>query len=468
MEWEKINTIVVEGFEVENMREIENYPEHIEPKINMNEPNEEIQICEGAFILKNDILEIEIKGKVIYKWFPEKGDEFIGDLTSNIRGFRKINALDYYQFIYNNLIIGEVFISKSVSVNSNQVCLKGIFTKNLLLGNKQINVDEVFFAIPNLKNIRGEFINFNNKKGISDTRLRLENNSYLLNIDKTLDFQNRLDKLQLNGGFLTLYSGVLKSKKDNISIEESKCFFEIFDLFITFFMGRRVSSIFHAGFLEGEKKWSEFSNKNIDTYKKPESWTLNYSTEGINELFNEFTALCEDENDNDFLRTVIHWYVEANNNSGYTEGSIIMAQTVLELLYNWLLIEKKQLITGNDAINISASNKIRLLLSEIKVDKNIPKTLNNLLELVNSNNDYKNCDAPEIIVQIRNAIIHSQLKKREKLSKITSQAKGEALKIYIWYIELSILYILKYKGKYSNRCSNELFPKNRETDVPWV
>jgi len=450
------------------MEEKEEYLEHIRFDVGMDEPNEEIKIIEGAFILKNDILEIEIKGKVIYKWFPEKGVEFSGDLTSNIRDFRKRNVFDYYQFSYNNLIIGEVFISKSVSINSNQVSLKGIFTKDLLLGNKQINVDEIFFAIPNLKNIRGEFINFNNNNGVSDTRLRLENNSYLLNIDKTLDYRNRLDKLELNGGFLTLYSGVLKSKKDNISLEESRRFFKIFDLFITFFMGRRVASIFHTGFLGGEKKWSEFYNKNIDIYKKSESWTLNYSTEGVNELFNEFTSLCEDEDDKDFLKTVIHWYVEANNNSGYTEGSIIMAQTALELLYNWLLIEKKQLITGNDSINISASNKIRLLLSEIKVDKNIPKTLNNLLELINSNKDYKNCDAPEIIVQIRNAIIHSQLKKREKLSKITLQAKDEALKIYIWYIELSILYILKYKGKYSNRCSNELFPKDRETYVPWV
>jgi hypothetical protein len=451
------------------MEELDNYPEHISFNIDMNEPNEEIKICEGVFVLKNDEIEIDIKGKIVYKWFPEKGAEFIGSLISDSKAFFKRDKLGYFNFFYNGLNIGEFFITLTeITSKSKDISIKGVFTNNLFLGNKLIKVDKVFFEIPNFKNFSGDNVSFNNNNGFSNTRVSFQSENYSIDIDKALDYNKRLKKLEFKGGFLTLYSGVLKAKTGNISIEDSEKFFECFDLFITFLMGRRVSTTFHTGVLNEKEEWFDFSNKTNEIYAKPESWTLNYSIEGINELFKEFSILWEDENDKDFLRTVVHWYVEANNNSGYTEGSIIMAQTALELIYNWLLIEKKQLIMGNDAEKISASNKIRLLLSEIKIDKNIPDSLNNLKDLISSNNNYKNSDAPEIIVLIRNAIIHSQLKKRETLAKITVKAKAEALKLYIWYIELSILYILKYKGKYTNRCSNEPFPKDREANVPWV
>ena len=43
----------------------------------------------------------------------------------------------------------------------------------------------------------------------------------------------------------------------------------------------------------------------------------------------------KDTEDKNFLTSAIHWYVEANGNRGFSEGSIIMAQTALELLYNY-------------------------------------------------------------------------------------------------------------------------------------
>ena len=71
-------------------------------------------------------------------------------------------------------------------------------------------------------------------------------------------------------------------------------------------------------------------------------------------------------------------------------------------------------------------------------------------------------DAPEIVVQIRNAIVHSHIDKRKKLSAIANEVKDEALTLCLWYIELSLLKILHYNGKYFNRCSR------RMQDVPWV
>ena len=65
-------------------------------------------------------------------------------------------------------------------------------------------------------------------------------------------------------------------------------------------------------------------------------------------------------------------------------------------------------------------------------------------------------DAPEAVVQIRNAIVHSQEEKRAKLNKIENMAKYEALQVCIWYIEVALLKILDYKGDYTNRCSEQI------------
>ena len=452
------------------MKEIEKYPKHISPKFEMKEPNEEIKICEGIFTLKNKLFEIQIEGKVYYKWFPQNGAVFSGRLISNNINILNKNEIIEYSLIYKDMTLGKVFISEVInySLELMETIILGVFKRNLFLGDKSINVDKVFFSIPNFRNILGEITSFNNNKGATRSRLSLEDSNYIIEIDKSLDYNNQIRELKNKGGFLILYSGTLKKKNGSISIKEALVVFESLDLFLTFLMGRKVSTIFHIGVLNKKEEWSDFSTKTNEIYKNPESWTLNYSIEGINKLFQEFSFLWEYENDRDFLQTLIHWYVEANNNSGYIEGSIIMAQTALELIYNWLLIEKKELIMGNDALNINASNKIRLLLSEIKVDKSIPESLHHLKDLIKLTSEYKNYDAPEMIVQIRNAIIHSQLKKRKKLSEIKVEAKAEALKLYILYIELSILYILKYKGKYTNRCSKELFPGDREADVPWL
>lgn len=43
----------------------------------------------------------------------------------------------------------------------------------------------------------------------------------------------------------------------------------------------------------------------------------------------------------------------------------------------------------------------------------------------------------------------------------------EAVQLSLWYIELSLLYILKFDTKYSNRCSVELVSSYKLELPPW-
>lgn len=207
--------------------------------------------------------------------------------------------------------------------------------------------------------------------------------------------------------------------------------------------------------------WSDYSNYFCEPYKVVRRWARVMDLGGLNHMWLKFADMWRDQDKKDFLQYAIHWYSQANSSSGSTEGSIIFAQTGLELFYNWLLIEQKRLIIGSDASGLSAANKIRLLLSQISVTTKIPAGFSHLLSIEDIE------DGPEIFTIIRNALVHGQEKKRRDLRDITVLAKYEALELGLWYLELSLLYIMDYKGKYSNRTlKNGWFGAGNT--LPWV
>lgn len=455
-------------------KEIDDFMQGIPPivdlPVKMDRANDIIEIYTGEFLLKNEKCEIQIDGKIEYQWFPQKGAVFTGIILSETEiSIKSENALDEYDLIINGLNSGNTFITnRTLGLSTDKQKIKGVFTKYAVFNDSTIGVDSITFAIPNLRNFFGSSVHKKSEKSVSWSRSRVqfENKGYKIVIDKTLDYKERLENLNSKGGYLLLYSGRLTKKKGNLTLENTRGIINCFDTFLTFLNGRRVSTVFHSGIFENNKVWSDYSNYSLDIHKSVTSWTLRHSTEGLNELFQKFTDLWKNENDRNFLISAVHWYIEANNNSGYTEGSIIMAQTALELIYNWLLIEKNGLLIGKDSESINAANKIRLLLSHLKIDYSVPEDFNELKSLIGTSPEY--IDAPSVVVQIRNSIVHSQIEKRKKISALSLQTKYQALQLCIWYIEMSLLYVLGYKGKYSNRCSKKLFPKDREINVPWI
>ena len=161
------------------------------------------------------------------------------------------------------------------------------------------------------------------------------------------------------------------------------------------------------------------------------------------------------------MLNLIDWYIEACRKSSNIESSIIIVQTSLELIYNWLIVEKKQIIKGKDAENISASNKIRLILNELRISSELPTEMTYLKKACDDNQNTN--DAPDVLVLIRNAIVHGQFEKRKILSSMRWEVFNESLNLMLLYLELSILYILKFNGTYRNRCLSY-----EEVDVPWM
>jgi hypothetical protein len=441
-----------------------NIPNLIESSVNMEKSNSKIIIHKGDFILKSNKRELQITGEIYFRWIPNKGTEFTG-LTKNSNEdlFQFFDARENLKLIINDLEMGEVFITK---IGSD---IKGTFSSQAVTGDKSISVEKLNFSIPNLREFYGNSI-----KKISDDkiyftrgRIELEANEYIIRIDKVDNFKELKSDLDENGGYIILYGGEIVSKNGSISYLDAEKIIYQLNTFLTFINGRRTSALMINGIYENETKWCDYTSYFVDTFKSSvTTWPTLNSINTFDSLWKNYNEIWKDENHRDFLATAIHWYVEANNNSGFAEGSIIMAQTALELIYNWWIIENKKLIQGKDSESLSASNKIRLLISHLDILSDVPMGFENLQKFVD--NDKQINDAPEAIVQIRNAVVHSQQEKRKKLISIHLLAKYEALQLSLWYIELSILKILNFNGNYYNRTSSELSRSKSEELVPWM
>lgn len=444
----------------------ENIPLITELPVEMNYPNEIIKIYEGKYVLINDEKEIKLKGIIEYHWFPEKGAVFKGNILSELDF--NLDSSKEFSLLINNLDSGKVFITnRKIGHKTDEFEFKGVFIKDFVLGDSSIEVKEISFSLANFKELHGSPVKRVLKENIttSQNRIIFKNENYKLVLDKLIDYSVRKEDLKLSGGYLLLYSGKLLLNK-SLNLEKAKSFFSCINSFLSFLNGRRVETTFLQGSFQNEILWTDYSNYSFEIFKQATSWTMSRFDNEMNDVFVNFSNLWKNENDRNFLKSVIHWYIESNNNSGKVEGSIIMAQTALELIYNWLVVERKKLIKGGDANNISAANKIRLLLSQLSINSEVPGSFSNLNELIQQSSEYS--DAPDVIVQIRNAIIHSQMDKRNKITTLSLDLKYEVLDLCIWYIEMSILYILNYKGKYINRCNKNLYPSNRIEKVPWL
>lgn len=439
----------------------------IEGPLSMPEPNSEIIIFEGNYTIIRNESEYNVLGKIIFKWIPITGVHFSGEIQNGKILIEEIkNNAGTTKIILNDLEFGEGLIS---NYNSSKILLiSGIIHSPAVIGDSSIKVDKIKFCVPNLRNFEADRLNkiSDSQYSFNNGRLTFENESYKIIIDKDMKFKGRHEALVENGGFNILNNGELICNKNPISFSESNEVFNCLSIFLSFLNGRRVLTFFHQGVHNDEVTWTDYSNYRIDQFKNVASFPSQDSITGLNELWQKFYITWQSPEDRFFLIYVIHWYTEANSSAGLVEGSIIMAQTAIELIYNWWIIEKKNLLVGKDSDSISASNKIRLLLSQMNINYLVPEAFVNLQKFIAQNNEI--VDGPDAIVQIRNAIVHSQEEKRKKLQKIDHNATQEALYLYLWYIEMAMLKILDYNEIYFNRCSKERFKANCEEYVPWA
>lgn len=422
----------------------------------MDQPNDHINLYTGEFQLIQKSFVLNVKGRMWFQWIPDSTCQFSGSIASmNCSSAELLMNFDNWKLTVRDHNVGSTYIDFSDLEDGMYVAgkLHGL----AILGDKSISFTYVEFALPNMVDLLGKTVREEEgeKLTLQYGRVELKSSKYLITLDKLIDYKRRKEALDLQGGFIFQYSGRIEKQKGPMLQDDLKNLLPCLNTFLTFINGRRTAVYLATAKHEAATIFTDVSSYLIDSYKYVQSWVPQHSHFDPQTAWEKFSTLWADPSHRHFLESIVHWYIEANAQSGFVEGAIVMAQTGLELLYNWYVIEEKKILTGDDARNISASNKIRMLLSLINKPPEIPQGLKKLLQYANSNSEIKS--GPDSIVYVRNAIIHGQLDKRNKLIEIPLLVKSDILNLATWYIEVGILSILGYRGKYTNRCSGGIW-----------
>ncbi|WP_461791467.1 hypothetical protein [Pedobacter sp.] len=396
--------------EYDFQKEIAQLPEYISASIKMDNANQGVPIYEGVFSLVQDEIKITVHGSITFTWFPEKGAKFHTDqIIEESHPVVSINMSNPCQIFIEDLLFGKAWVTNIIDM----YILSG-FCSRAVLGDPGIKVTSIHFSIPNLLLADGEKIKRTNTESVYcfNGRQVFEHGSFKVTIDKSDKFDSLSKDLKKSGGYLLTCGGEITSNKGAFSLSDIDELLLSFHNFISFVNSRETSLYFLKGTHEGEVIWQDFTNYSCEPFKEVTRWANVAELSGLNEIWIQFSNMWKDADKKDFLLYSIHWYLNGNANNGSTEGSIIFAQTGLELVYNWFLIEQKKLIIGSDASSLSASNKIRLLLSQLSIPREIPIELKNLKNLPDTE------DGPEVFTLIRNALVHGQEKKRRDLRDI--------------------------------------------------
>lgn len=422
----------------------------------MQEPNQEITVYEGICTFKTIDCEITGNIRMYWDWFPRIGLRFAGNWVGTHVDMHKISNSDC-KLTAGGFVDIKVYIT---NISTNQQ-IEGALVESVVEGDKTINVSKIRFELPNMRHFLGDNIRIENSAYRG--RLVFEDKDYAITIDAKRNISKLKNTLSSKGGFISTYIGELRSIKGDISYKEATDILECFSKFISFIDGRRYSPIFRQGITNDSISWTDYTNYFNDPYKYCDSWVNEHHPHEMISLWSNFSSLWKEEES--FLGSVLHWYVEANNNSGFTDGAIMMAQAGLEQLFNWLVLDKKKLIRGGDVDSMSTPNKLRIMLSLLNRNSEIPHAFDSLKQFFASEKDI---DGPDAFVRIRNGIVHSKKQLQEKLLTSEGNVRAQALRLAVHYIELTLLYILKYEGQYVNRCSGIKWLGEGLEVVPWV
>lgn len=233
-------------------------------------------------------------------------------------------------------------------------------------------------------------------------------------------------------------------------------------LFLSFCRGRWVAPALVNGLTgDGAVGMQEWGTRSVEPFTKCATWLDRMQAQEMSKAFGGYMLKVSDEEWQEAVRTAIYWYTRTNGAAPGVDGSIVLVQAALERFAWQMLVQNKHVLSGDGFVRLPAADSLRLLLDQSSIPLSIPTSLKALSSLAAERNWR---DGPQAFVEVRNFIVHPPKKNK---STIDSLAIAEAWRIGQWYLELTLLRLFDFTGRYSNRISERQYYGHIE-NVPWI
>lgn len=405
----------------------------------------DIPIHKGVFTIIHNKVSVELEGFIKFVWLPSMRIFFHGTVINNSQAQLTNFFQGNIQLKIGQKILGDGFITQRF-VGAGY-SLSGLIQSSNISKIEDRDVDFIRFVLPNLNELMiGQL---RDERAYWIGHVVLDDSIVKIQIDQRKDYLNYIDYLKNSGGYAILHWGQIEKIDSKITVKEAFNYLDKLSLFLSFINGRKVSALIRDVYEKNKIINTDWTPYSCDNYKYTFQWLPHNDKFPINDIWIRFLALCNDKNDHNAIVSLVHWYTSANGNTGLLDGSIIMAQTAIELLFNWIVFEKLQAVDSKDLDRINAATKIRLLWSHLGIsEKNIPISdeYQNFIKVESDINSIA-----QAVSWMRNSFVHGNFTKRNKYDSLSNKLKSETLSIFLWTIECSFLALLNYDGDYINR-----------------
>ena len=447
-----------------NQREI---PLGIDPHIIQKGLNKPIEFYKGKLIVNKDNISFQVDGKIELVWFPFASLKFelkgTGELQDN--EFSQLHRGDKIDLI----ILGQEnsVLEAKITYTSTSSVIRGEIVDTKTDENKQ-GERQAFYAkffIPNFRYIIGRAIRYEKQNSVSNvnSRLSLSAKGWNITLDSLSNIKQLEEDLINSSGFAITHYGILEKNDGSLfDYQESKQIIDALKLYLSFVRGSFISPCGLIGFnADHNEIWKGWKSSPMFPYQHNISWVSQLETKTFEEPFKGFADLYFDPEWFESLKRLIYIHVEAQHIAMSGEGAIILLQSALELLAYEILVEKNRVLSKTQFERSSNGERIKLLFDQLK----IPLEISEHLEVLHKTAKEKNWLAPDVITKIRNPIVHPTKKNRMQFNNLSQEAY-DVLHLCRWSLELCILKLCNYNGKYNNRLKRPQIPGDVDS-VPW-
>ena len=261
-----------------------------------------------------------------------------------------------------------------------------------------------------------------------------------------------IKRLRSDGGYgLTHEGSIRRSDGKPFSTKQIVPLLDLLRLFLSFARGAYCGLTLVAGYNEnGHRVWETWSTSHASPWSGYRSW---FDTEHglmLTELFPGFWNELMKTPRHHPIRLALHWYLLSNETHSL-EGGIVLAQAALERLSQEMVGKKGK--KRKEGIWIADALKTAGIPTQIR------SRLRNLKRFMARRNF---AHGPHTLVEVRNDLVHSDMKRGISSGRSYAQAR----ELGLWYVELMLLKTFGYAGKYGNRLTQEW--RGQVELVPWA
>jgi hypothetical protein len=244
-------------------------------------------------------------------------------------------------------------------------------------------------------------------------------------------------------------------------------------IFLSFALSEWIAPLLIVGSnAKALKSWQRFSHFEVGQSWYSTGWLDEWHGDHLADAYPGFCRLWAKPEWQTAMTQAVTWLIQATSRASGREGAIAFCQIPLEMLAWMAFVDGEAVMDSKEFENLSASNKMQLLLHSCGIPIAVPSDLEAVLKVATAKGK-PGMTGPAIAAEIRNTIIHPHKKNREKLAGWVKNCHVDADKLlnetrelFRWYIILVLLRRMDYQGEYANRLVMRM-PGTVEK-VPWV